>query len=69
MVRIEKEYVFERPKGKVSLLELFEARRQLGSQAFGSLPRALHMGWVELGILQRAAHSSRTVVPGSCALA
>jgi predicted dithiol-disulfide oxidoreductase (DUF899 family) len=29
MVRIEKEYVFEGPKGKVSLLELFETRRQL----------------------------------------
>jgi predicted dithiol-disulfide oxidoreductase (DUF899 family) len=29
MVRIEKEYVFERPDGKASLLDLFEGRRQL----------------------------------------
>jgi predicted dithiol-disulfide oxidoreductase (DUF899 family) len=29
MVRIEKEYVFAAPTGKVSLLELFEKRRQL----------------------------------------
>jgi predicted dithiol-disulfide oxidoreductase (DUF899 family) len=29
MVRIEKEYVFEGPDGKVSLLDLFEGRRQL----------------------------------------
>src|SRR5919107_3606106 len=29
MVRIEKEYVFEGPDGKASLLDLFEGRRQL----------------------------------------
>ena len=29
MVRIEKEYVFEGPEGKASLLDLFERRRQL----------------------------------------
>lgn len=29
MVRIEKDYVFEGPDGKVSLLDLFEGRRQL----------------------------------------
>jgi predicted dithiol-disulfide oxidoreductase (DUF899 family) len=29
MVRIEKEYVFEGPSGKASLLDLFEGRRQL----------------------------------------
>ena len=29
MVRIEKEYVFEGPDGKVRLLDLFEGRRQL----------------------------------------
>jgi predicted dithiol-disulfide oxidoreductase (DUF899 family) len=29
MVRIEKEYVFEGPEGKASLLDLFEGRRQL----------------------------------------
>ena len=29
MVRIEKDYVFEGPKGKVRLLDLFEGRRQL----------------------------------------
>ncbi|MEA3211655.1 MAG: hypothetical protein QOE70_4712 [Chthoniobacter sp.] len=29
MVRIEKDYVFEGPSGKVSLLDLFEGRRQL----------------------------------------
>jgi Bacterial protein of unknown function (DUF899) len=29
MVRIEKDYVFEGPKGKASLLDLFEGRRQL----------------------------------------
>ena len=29
MVRIEKEYTFDGPKGKMSLLNLFEGRRQL----------------------------------------
>ena len=29
MVRIEKDYVFEGPNGKASLIELFEGRRQL----------------------------------------
>ncbi|GHO69154.1 hypothetical protein KSC_080460 [Ktedonobacter sp. SOSP1-52] len=29
MVRIDKEYVFDGPKGKVSLLDLFDGRRQL----------------------------------------
>jgi predicted dithiol-disulfide oxidoreductase (DUF899 family) len=29
MVKIEKEYIFEEPNGKVSLLDLFEGRRQL----------------------------------------
>jgi predicted dithiol-disulfide oxidoreductase (DUF899 family) len=29
MVKIEKEYIFEGPNGKVSLLDLFEGRRQL----------------------------------------
>jgi predicted dithiol-disulfide oxidoreductase (DUF899 family) len=29
MVRIDKEYVFEGPEGKASLLDLFEGRRQL----------------------------------------
>jgi predicted dithiol-disulfide oxidoreductase (DUF899 family) len=29
MVRIEKDYVFEGPNGKASLLDLFEGRRQL----------------------------------------
>lgn len=29
MVRIEKDYVFERPNGRVSLIDLFEGRRQL----------------------------------------
>src|SRR6266511_613312 len=29
MVRIDKEYVFEGPNGKASLLDLFEGRRQL----------------------------------------
>ncbi len=29
MVRIEKEYVFEGPDGKASLLDLFDGRRQL----------------------------------------
>src|SRR6266480_4303698 len=29
MVRVEKDYVFEGPDGKVSLLDLFEGRRQL----------------------------------------
>ena len=29
MVRIEKEYVFEGPEGKASLIDLFEGRRQL----------------------------------------
>jgi predicted dithiol-disulfide oxidoreductase (DUF899 family) len=29
MVRIEKDYVFESPNGKASLLDLFEGRRQL----------------------------------------
>jgi len=29
MVRMEKEYVFDGPKGRVSLLDLFEGRRQL----------------------------------------
>lgn len=29
MVRIDKPYVFEGPAGKVSLLDLFEGRRQL----------------------------------------
>lgn len=29
MVRVEKEYVFEGPEGKASLLDLFEGRRQL----------------------------------------
>ena len=29
MIRIEKQYVFEGPDGKASLLDLFEGRRQL----------------------------------------
>ena len=29
MVRIEKEYIFAGPKGEMSLLDLFEGRRQL----------------------------------------
>ena len=29
MVRIDKKYVFTGPKGKMSLLDLFEGRRQL----------------------------------------
>src|SRR5437899_10952169 len=34
MVRIEKDYVFEGPDGKASLLELFEGRTQLIVQHF-----------------------------------
>src|SRR5258708_21619555 len=34
MVRIEKPYVFEAPSGPVSLLDLFEGRRQLIVQHF-----------------------------------
>ncbi|HEX4213772.1 MAG TPA: DUF899 domain-containing protein, partial [Candidatus Dormibacteraeota bacterium] len=34
MVRVEKEYVFEGPEGKVSLLDMFAGRRQLIIQHF-----------------------------------
>lgn len=34
MVKVDKDYTFESPKGKVSLLELFEGRRQLIVQHF-----------------------------------
>src|SRR5438067_11870890 len=34
MVRLDKEYVFDGPDGKVSLLDLFEGRRQLIVQHF-----------------------------------
>jgi predicted dithiol-disulfide oxidoreductase (DUF899 family) len=47
MVRIEKTYVFESPKGKVSLIDLFEGRRQLIVYHFMFGPGA--HGWPEAG--------------------
>ena len=47
MVRIEKVYVFEGPDGKVSLLELFEGRRQLVIYHFMFAPDV--DGWPSAG--------------------
>lgn len=47
MVRIDKPYVFEGPAGKVSLLDLFEGRRQLILYHFMFGPGA--HGWPEAG--------------------
>ena len=47
MVRIEKEYVFEGPDGKASLLDLFDGRRQLIVYHFMFAP-AVH-GWPSAG--------------------
>ena len=47
MVRIEKQYVFEGPKGKISLLDLFEGRRQLLLYHFMFAPTVT--GWPDAG--------------------
>ena len=47
MVRVEKEYVFDGPDGKVSLLDLFERRRQLIIYHFMFAPTV--EGWPEAG--------------------
>lgn len=47
MVRIDKPYVFEGPKGKKSLLDLFEGRRQLLLYHFMFAPPV--SGWPEAG--------------------
>jgi predicted dithiol-disulfide oxidoreductase (DUF899 family) len=47
MVRIEKEYSFDGPKGKVSLLDLFEGRRQLLLYHFMFAPPV--GGWPDAG--------------------
>jgi predicted dithiol-disulfide oxidoreductase (DUF899 family) len=47
MVKIEKDYVFEGPSGKVSLLNLFEGRRQLILYHFMFGPGA--HGWPDAG--------------------
>ena len=47
MVRIEKKYVFAGPKGKVSLLDLFEGRRQLIVYHFMFAPPV--PGWPDAG--------------------
>jgi predicted dithiol-disulfide oxidoreductase (DUF899 family) len=47
MVRIEKEYVFDGPKGKMSLLDLFEGRRQLLLYHFMFAPSV--NGWPDAG--------------------
>ncbi len=47
MVRIHKEYVFEGPNGEVSLLDLFEGRRQLIVYHFMFAPGV--DGWPEAG--------------------
>jgi predicted dithiol-disulfide oxidoreductase (DUF899 family) len=47
MVRIEKEYVFAGPKGKMSLLDLFEGRRQLILYHFMFAPPV--KGWPDAG--------------------
>src|SRR5579862_5662271 len=47
MVAIEKEYVFDGPAGKVSLLDLFEGRRQLVLYHFMFSPQV--SGWPTAG--------------------
>lgn len=47
MVRIEKEYLFTGPKGKMSLLDLFEGRRQLLLYHFMLAPTVA--GWPDAG--------------------
>ena len=47
MVRIEKDYVFEGPEGKASLLDLFDGRRQLIIYHFMFAPGV--EGWPEAG--------------------
>jgi predicted dithiol-disulfide oxidoreductase (DUF899 family) len=47
MVRIDKDYVFEGPEGKASLLDLFDGRRQLIVYHFMFAP-GVH-GWPEAG--------------------
>jgi predicted dithiol-disulfide oxidoreductase (DUF899 family) len=47
MVRIEKEYVFEGPDGKATLLDLFDSRRQLIVYHFMFAPGV--EGWPEAG--------------------
>src|SRR6266511_4296768 len=47
MVRIDKEYVFEGPNGKASLLDLFEGRRQLILYHFMFAPGV--SGWPTAG--------------------
>jgi predicted dithiol-disulfide oxidoreductase (DUF899 family) len=47
MVRIDKDYVFEGPEGKVGLLDMFEGRRQLILYHFMFGPGA--SGWPEAG--------------------
>src|SRR6266404_3340921 len=47
MVRIDKPYIFTGPKGKVSLLDLFEGRRQLLLYHFMFAPPV--RGWPDVG--------------------
>src|ERR1700685_2727365 len=47
MVKIEKKYIFDGPKGKVSLLDLFEGRRQLMLYHFMFSPTV--SGWPKAG--------------------
>src|ERR1019366_8337408 len=47
MVKIEREYVFDTPKGKMSLLDLFEGRRQLIVYHFMFAPSV--PGWPDAG--------------------
>jgi predicted dithiol-disulfide oxidoreductase (DUF899 family) len=47
MVRVEKQYLFDGPKGKMSLLDLFEGRRQLILYHFMFAPPV--KGWPDAG--------------------
>src|SRR5690348_7707729 len=47
MVKIDKQYIFDGPGGKVSLLELFEGRRQLILYHFMFAPPV--RGWPDAG--------------------
>ncbi len=60
MVKVEKDYVFDAPKGKVSLLDLFEGRRQLMLYHFMFAPSVA--GWPDAGV-RRLLDGDRPVRP------
>src|SRR5262245_13095750 len=64
MMRVEKDYVFEEPGGKPSLLDLFEGRRQLLLYHFMFAPGV--NGWPEAGCPGCSLFTDQEIGRASC---